>query len=456
FDRLEVPVVARDVEVVTPGYDPNAISACVDADGGTNASPTHLRGVFLTVAMTDGRVRFFDVFDEDTRCRGQMTCGATGVNLAAADTFVAIERHRPRLGVTFDASVVVDPAPSWATTAGSATVSTDGTNNAQGAAPVLEELACPAPLRSIFPASGAARLCAVADPFAAVNQTWTISYEGVLPQTQTTGINFTAPSGGTMTIETRLDACARGVLGQAEAPTDGYLADYPGDTLLITSDLPPTILDDESPTGESRRARCERFLERSTGGQITSLRLPILSAATDPTDDPLADSLTSRLVLGPPLDSDATLDDVLECYPELAEGEIRARGVFVVTSAIRPGFAHPIVRDADGRCVVDQALAAAGQLGRAFYETPYVSSSLAFSLGSAPLLGGTQDLSFTVNEVPSVLDINVSRISGTDQPSLLTRLVYNDVDERLYAVDEAVQGLLRIYLTDVRIQTTFR
>ena len=35
-------------------------------------------------------------------------------------------------------------------------------------------------------------------------------------------------------------------------------------------------------------------------------------------------------------------------------------------------------------------------------------------------------------------------------------LVYNEVDERLYAVDQAVQGLLRIRLTSINVQQTFR
>jgi len=58
--------------------------------------------------------------------------------------------------------------------------------------------------------------------------------------------------------------------------------------------------------------------------------------------------------------------------------------------------------------------------------------------------------------VPIGLSLDVSSIGGITAESLLRRLVYNPVDERLYAVDQSVQGLLRVKLTQLSVQQTFR
>ena len=74
----------------------------------------------------------------------------------------------------------------------------------------------------------------------------------------------------------------------------------------------------------------------------------------------------------------------------------------------------------------------------------------------ADISGRNPELRMTVARVPVGLSIDISTIGGSASPSLLTRMVYNPVDQRLYAVDQSVQGLLRIKLSRLGIQQTFR
>ncbi len=455
FDRLALAVGARDIEVVTPSYDPSALSACTDAAGGTGASGGILHGVFLAVATSggalDGGVRFFDIYDLDTPCRG-VTCG-TAANLFADDQVVAIGRHRPRIRGTLETGVQVDPEPAWDTTSGSVAVQPNGTTSAPNLAPVLEEVTCEAPLGVVYPVDNeASRVCAVVDPWGATDQTWTVAYEGVLPFSSTTGANLVSPGDADrMVIETRSDACSLGVLGSEDAPAAGYLAGYAGDRFVITADLPPTVLMGD----EDLRDRCEELVARTAGGDITPLELPILTAETRPAD--LRESYVSRLTVGAPTNvSGATVQDVFECYPELVEGEVQATGVFVVTSSIRPGFQHPVARADSGACEVDAGLVAAGQLGRARFGETYASAQISFALGAAPANLVAPVLTFAVRSVPVPLAVDVSSIGGTSRASLLASLEYNRVDERLYVIDQAVQGLLRLRLTNLTVEQTFR
>lgn len=468
FDRLALPFLARDLEVATPGYDPaSGLVECSDAASGEDASGTDLRGVFLTVARSDGALAFFDVFDLDTRCRGTAACGATGARLAADDLVVAIGRHRPRIGTALEQEVQVEPAPQWETGGGTFDVASAGGSSAPATTPALLPLTCEAPLQQVFPSPSSEMspiVCAVADPWAAVNQSWTVAYEGTVPFTSSSGANLAAPAEGaeTMTLESRTDFCARGVIGAEDVPGDGYLSGYAGDLLAITSDLPPSVLMESEQLvarcGDDLRDRCVELTARTTAGTITPLLLPILRAESRPVADPVADSYVGRLTLGAPLGSDATLAEVECCYPELAEVEVRAREAFVVSSSIRPGFVHPIVRSDEGRCEVDPDLVAQGRRGRAFFDEVYQTPLVSFALGSAPPNIGTPVLSFTIGEVPRPLTVDVSSVGGTNGASLLTRVIYNDVDQRLYAVDQAVQGLMRLRLRapGLTIQQTFR
>jgi hypothetical protein len=121
---------------------------------------------------------------------------------------------------------------------------------------------------------------------------------------------------------------------------------------------------------------------------------------------------------------------------------------------------HAVVRADDGACRVDPGLDADQRHGRAFigqlYRSPFVTFQLGATGAPAPAAISRPSVDFTVGEVPTVLTVDASSVGGSDRSSLLSRLIYNDVDERLYAVDQSVQGLLRIRLTNLTVQQTFR
>ncbi len=453
YDRLEVPFLARALAVVSPAYADDAPApVCVDGEDGLYASGLNFHGVFLAIGTIDGRVRFYDVFDADTACRG-FTCGS-GLNLSPEDQIVTIGRHRPRLGSFMSVGVEVSPDPIWDTDGvGTEIVSSTGSTNAPALVPSLTPVTCEAPLDPVFGDSVDGRfICAVRDPWAAVSQSFTATFEGAIPFTTTTGANFES-DGANTTILAHTDFCAVGVLGFEDAPDAGYLSGYAGDVVAITGDLPPSILNSAD---EAMLSRCEELTERTTSGEITPVLIAVARAESNP--EGVHESYVGRLTLGEVLRPEgADLSRVLECYPELLQIELRTRDAFTVTGA-RNGFRHPIVEGADRGCEVDPARVDTLSRGRAFFDSTYRSPEITFAFGPRPtdIAGRHPQLTITIAEVPNALTVDVSSVGGRSGASLLTRLVYNDVDERLYAVDQSVQGLLRIKLTRLSVQQTFR
>jgi len=454
FDRLAVPFQARTLAVVSPQYSADEVGTCVDGEEGAFASGINFHGVFLAVGTVDGRVRFFDVFDEDTNCRG-FTCGGS-LNRDPDDEIVAIGRHRARLGSFMSTGVEVSPDPLWATDGlGTEIVTSTGGTNAPDLVPAMNLVTCDAPLDGVFnDANGEAFVCAVRDPWAAISQTFLSLYEGALPFTTTTGANFES-DGSATTLLAHTDYCSLGVIGSGDVPATGYLSDYAGDVVAITGDLPPSVLNSGD---ESLVSVCESFTERTTAGEITPILIAIAGAESHP--EGVHESYAGRLTLGEVLRPAGTaLADVMRCYPELLQVEVRTRDVFTVTGG-RNGFQHPVVENPDThRCEVDAERADSALLrGRAAFDATFRTPEVTFALGSRPadISGRHPQLSITVSNVPTPLTIDVSSVGTTSGASLLTRLVYNAVDERLYAVDQSVQGLLRIKLTRLTVQQTFR
>lgn len=432
-DRLRVPFRAIALDVAFPGYDEGEIELC---RGRTDVSPRALRGVFLTVATMDGRVRIYDVFDLDATCRGPAGCGPGGAG-DTSDQIVAIGRHRPRIGafVRADEGVRVSEGPTWTVGVSTAAVSDEGTGGA--GVPVLEAVECPAGTGPVFPAGGTSRVCAVTDPWIATSERYTFRWEGAIPLTGTTGGNFVE---GEDAIEVRFDPCARGVLGANDVPASGELSGYRGDVVAITGALPPSL-------SEEDRAACEGLVQLTPSGETSPVLLPILSAATRP--EGARDTYPGRLEVGPPVEGGFSLADVRRCFPELLRLEVRVSRAFLATST-RAGFRTAVVRGDDGTCEADPEALSAGERGRAFlgqlFETPDVSLRLS---GPEPV-GEPPSLEFVVGGVPGqlVYDIGFDAGNMTDLTSLLAEVVYNDVDERLYAVDQARRGLVRLDLSD--------
>lgn len=432
-DRLEVAVPARALEVASPRYSElGELEYCATA---AESSPTELHGVFLTVGTIDGLVRVFDVFDLDTPCRG---VGCAAVTPDPPDLLVSIGRHRPRVGAFVQNRISLDPGATWQLAGTTAGVGMDGT---AGDAPPLGAVDCPAPLAPAFPPGGAPRVCAITDPWAAVPQRFRATWEGTIP--------FTATAGGSLrgdldAIDVRFDPCALGILGAQDVPRAGYPAGYSGDVVAITGEVPPSV------TSEEVRQRCAALLQESPTGETTPLLLPILSASFDP-ERPNA----GRLSVGAPIGVEGTLDEVRRCYPELLRLEVRVRGAYLVESP-RAGFRHPVVAGDGGRCEVDPARAAALERGRALPGQLFETAEVAFQVDGAPLTG-RPILELPVGNVPPPLGYDISVEGQTDHPSLIARLLYNTIDQRLYVIDQARRGLVRMNLQAAQpIEAVFR
>ena len=434
-DRLAVPLPARAIEVVAPAWTTDGpLPACV-----ADASPASLRGVFLAVATTDGRVRIFDVFDLNAPCR-LTECGAGN---DPAD-FVAIRRHRPRIAGFQEDGVSVEPAPSWSINGATSQVDEDTGAAGDGLStlePVQENpdaAECPAGLGPVF--GEPARICAVTDPWEATSQRYDVAWEGALPNTTMTGATFDPDEPA---IDVRFDPCALGALGSADVPDSGPLANYAGDAVAITSPLAPARADDDL---------CERITQENDAGETTPILFPLVSASAE-SERP---SYGGRLVIGESaINVDATLADVRTCFPELLEIELRTRGAFVVTSS-RAGFRSPVVAGADGTCEVDPAALAAGNSGRALPGQLFQTPEVAFFLEGVPPAQAT--LTFTTANVPTPLsfDISFDAANDTSDISLLAALEFNEIDDRLYVVDQARRGLVRVNLESGVIETFFQ
>lgn len=447
-DRLEVPLPARAIEVMTPRYrEAGDLRVCTTA---SDVAPVQLHGVFLAVATTDGRVRIFDIFDLDAPCRG--AC-APDDRASTTDVVVAIGRHRPRIGVLLDAGtdnvVKVEPPPTWAVAASTVSVSNTGTVN-DSRLPAMTALAsCPAPLSKVFPVtSGNPLVCAVTDPWAAVSQRFEATWNGTVP--------FTSMNGGTFVdsvIEVRFDPCELGVIGRAEVPSSGDLASYGGDVVAITGRPPATVPSDLAET-------CSALVQENASGGTTPVLLPILHASSIVSDgDASTSTFAGRLEVGDPINAPFDLDTVKQCFPDDLQLEVRVNGAFLVQSS-RAGFRNPVVHGAGGECTVDPARVDALERGRAFPGVLFRTPEVAFEIASAPSPEVTQpSLGMTVTDVPVPLSFDVSgNTQTTDVPSLLSTLRYNPIDERLYVIDQSNRGLIRLRLTGTsgQVETFFR
>ncbi len=430
-DRLEVPLDAATIEVVTPGYDAGNITFCTDV---SDVDPSSLHGVFLAVATSDGFVRIYDVFDLDVTCRGSRECNPAERPGDADDVRVAIGRHRPRLATFLrsDDGVTVSDGPSWDVGEIEAAVNDMGTG-ALGV-PALTTLTCPDGLAPVFPSSGDARVCAVTDPWIATTESYRFAWEGTVPFTATTGGNFVE---GADAIEVRFDPCELGVLGATDVPASGELSSYAGDVIAITGPLPPSL-------SEEDQAFCEDLVDETTTGETTPILLRITSASSDP--DGARDTYPGRLEVAP---IDVPLDDVRRCFPELLQLEVRASGAFLVTST-RAGLRSPGVRGADGTCEVDPAALARGERGRAFPGELFATPDIAIRFDEGAPTVERPALDLTVGDQPVRLGFDIGFDSGNNAnlTTLLVELEFNEVDERLYVVDQARRGLVRLDLTD--------
>lgn len=507
-DRLAMPVVARTLTVITPQFDttaadprfgpagpdpctpplagnPAGYGLCIPTDAAPTQppSPSVLRGVFLVIAAADGSVRIVDVYDLDAPCRGRAIGGVdptTGTASAectsptiTGDNDFYIRRHRPRNQLFLSQFVEIDSGPTvYFPGGGSVVLQNDGlptgvTDDAGTTTPHLRALedggasVCPAGLGTVWPPPsdypGAEPIvCSMVEPFAAIVETWSATFEGLIPGTYTSSANAQVDGSGVFNgiLDTRIDYCAQGVIGRMDAVAIGQPEEpYAGDMIAITGALPDGALDQEI---------CRRVVGIS---QVGEPQQPILArldrAFTSPAGQ--QEPYLGRLVIDPTTTLEnrsdgTTIADAIHCYGDrLLTVEVRSYGAFTV-SGTRSGFMHRVGRDpADGHCQYDFSRDELRQ-GHAFNDVLFHNARIAFRPTNVPARLLTNELA----EIRMVLNGNISQAgidlsssaTGIRQPVLPSGLVYSPEMWALYAIESERRGLVEMTLRPLAVTQT--
>jgi hypothetical protein len=406
----------REALAQAPAADKPAIQRTIDQLDARlsiydNAAPNHVRGVFVVAAAVGGVISVIDVPDLDLWCRARKECCSneacsnndlTTPRTANNNDQVAVRRHSSRRRTVGGIQAVVSLSSQ------------------------LRSQACQ-PIAEPFEKLGTSAVCAPADPWMAISQSWSVEYQAPLPGTLTPGAVIRAGDEQALELEVLLpvefDACAAGT--------------EVGDLVAVVS--PPDEL--------RRGASCPEPTNE------TALRLEIKQAFND------------RLVVTPALRSvlgtEQTLEQrrtqrqqLLDCYPDLAGIELRA-GSFLVTGSSGV-YLHRVITGDDGSCVID----------------PDKDELLTSRLRSLPDASGNQHLTFknpyvefTLSDAsssvtsPEAREVQVQVINGST-PLQLTSIVTGDSvadalpatlryvpgQNSLFILDSASQGLRRYTL----------
>jgi len=445
---------ARALTVVQPGFldDMGMMESECSASStfAATAGPTYLRGVFLVAAMTDGTLRFFDVYDLDAPCRGS-TC--PGTDITSSDEEVYIERHEPRVGTYVQQSIAITTTPSLSYGSSPGRIDIDGSPSS-GSGPGLNVLsfdpsgctafpssayfdpACRAYMKPLYGADGSPLICAQSDPWGMVAQTWSATWNGSLPQTHGGRGRFVYP--GTVASVGLSDPfmgfCDAGVLGSMDVTASGLGMDdpelgYGGDQLVVLSDVPARL---------QGNADCAPFvIPDSPTDERDLIAFAIVTASQGALElEPLGSF---------------SLAAFQTCFPDPVAYEVRTHDAYAVLGSF-DGFLHRVI-DGGSQCLVDTSQAVdpcdptTYKNGRTFGGATFVSPQIIFEIEDRNIPAGTDaQLLVSVGLAPPQLSLD----SGTQPVSLR----YSSTDGYLYSVDTDSLGLVRIDLQPVsRIDT---
>ncbi len=434
-DRISFDSPATALTVVaTRDYDAAAPAPfCVEGGTAPGATgPARLHGVFLAVTLTDGSVRFVDLYDRDAMCRGSAgSCAGTATS-TASDAIVYVRRHRPRIGSLVASEIAVLQAPTFNLRGVSFPVDETG-RAASSAVPGLAPVDCASPsFAQAFPAvdAGGPLVCALGDPWAGVREVWAATYEGAV----LSGVAGRFDGDAFRAGET--DFCRAGVLGTAGAPALP-VSGAVGDQLVITGELPP---------GAQGVPDCQALVATDPGtGARAVLAFEIVDA-----DD------MGALTIGPrTLGSEVPLERVAACFPELVTFEVRTRASWVVRGALS-GLVRATATDA-GRCRVPASTPENAGLGfRAWSDVPFVGRTVAFRIAEDPAVPASPalSLSFGIVGVPQKLGIDLT--PGATSGSIPVDVFFSPFENKLYAVDAGRAALTRIAVENVVTERLFQ
>ncbi|UJR80790.1 hypothetical protein [Sandaracinus amylolyticus] len=420
---------------------------CDYEDATIDPSANNLRGVFVSVALSDGTIRYVDVLDEDAPCRTGENCQES---FQGGQQYSFIRRHRPRI-----ASRVADPVsltdPPVASLSGSTQrFSAEGSVPDEDAVPSFQPIVCEDP-DGIAPVFGAPAtlICTSTDPWTAEPESWALTWQGVIPSTASIAGNFRTLDDGRIALETRIPLCERGVLGPEGAA--GLSEDqpehmYPGDLVAITAELPDATAEDPEcralagvDVGETPEPLLVRIDEVRVG-EAAGVRSPYASAIVLAPDAEILDR------------EGANVELLLRCYQDqLVSFDVRVGDRYAVVGS-RTGFVHRVIVSDAGNCVVDTAQSSTLN-ARAELGVPYVGPSLRFELAfeeGRPAVIVDQSITFDVGDVPVQLATDLGLLqSGGRTLTLPNEVMFSALTDRLYALDELRRGLVVIELEPV-------
>lgn len=439
-DRLDLDADARSLGVLTPGFPGDA---CTDYDA--TQIPTQLRGVFLVVGQTNGRMEIIDILDLDASCRVSTEACET------QQTFVS--RHSSRIGSTLSntESFRIAGTPTLTLDGSPGQIGEDGTTSGSLRLSAALET-CP----SLMAPAGF-NICLSTDPYAQVSDTWTATYQddflsGGLALFGENAFSVNASDGR---------FCQRGAIGRDDIRASNLSdidpeAGYQGDALVITS--PPSAGRLES------NPECARYVDPEDGRDFGEIRFQIISATNSGLE--LGAEAVRGFGLRDGTEGDVDYERVFRCYERTHfRYEVQVRQAYLVEGR-DAGSDHRVV-DTPSGCRINN-----GPLGQPVVEgnastyhnriaqfgRPFINDQVAFTIEAANDLSLTDEsiLTLSVTGAPVRLGADVgSRGSAARRPALVEQVVYNPVTSKLYALDSNSDGFVEYQLAPLATEFIF-
>jgi len=502
LDRLSFSVPVRDVEFVLrdrPVTDPSAGATAVglacdpthddslgaryrtSSDFSSGARPYNLRGVFATIALTNGQIMIVDVDDFDAACRRPKTAcdGDEQASFEGASgelSCLMVQPHQPRssafLHLSNDANGRVPGLQSYPVLSlGTSILPTDQTADgvrypkllapsAPGIPLMVGGRVADEPQTDPLIAEKNSVVFDLREPRVHVEQNWSVAFEGAIPgfEGHVGRLGPASEDGRTTFFDGGAFFCDRGVhdfdaaltIGKNEGISDPatmqtWARDHQ-DVLQITEDF---LLEDD-PYWDSVADHCSWLQCRETFGTVRDPK--------STRDLPITEAYQGSLVV------EGVWDFVRCCFPTLVSYTVRPRNQWVVTGTAA-GFLHRVVPDPfTGRCVdscdPNRSLLNARVLERERSEPVpalddpgvFRNPALQFVLwrGTAP---SERKMAFTFVQKDGFypLFINLAAATSFVQPQSLTLAPTGE----LAIADGSAQGLILVDLGSIRVSRSF-
>ena len=342
-------LTARAIEVISPAYSlttedsslvvpTDDICDPTDADAFAAATSTrNMRGVFLSVSLSNGLMLFLDIYDLNAPCRGGDGPTACTVQETGPDLFASIRRHRRRFRTTATTFISIEGTPSlrFDSQTGRIDEPTGETPTSDG--PGLGLIDCPESMLNVFggiPLSNQGFICASSQVWSSISQRWDATWEGLIPNSEG-GLGLFADEfegePGEWFVAGDVPFCRVGVLGEGTDLGLGLPEPYGGDRVLITGELPPESRNDPA---------CADFVELDERIDEFPVWFPIVRAFND------------RLLIGEAPTTRYTLQQVKSCFTQFTEYQIHTRNAYSVVGG-STGFINRVIPGPDDECVLD-------------------------------------------------------------------------------------------------------